>query len=195
MSPLTIGVLAVSMSVDAFIASLGRGATGHRPGVLRALKTGAIFGTVEMVTPLIGWALGMAASAWVAAVDHWIAFALLGALGVHMIVAGLRPEQEEAAEQATEESGKHQRFWTLAATGLATSIDAAAIGVSLAFLDVHIGVVALVIGLCTLVMVTLGVMLGRALGALVGKRAEIAGGVILILVGAGILYEHLYAVA
>ena len=78
MSPLTIGVLAVSMSVDAFIASLGRGATGHRPGVLRALKTGAIFGTVEMVTPLIGWALGMAASAWVAAVDHWVAFALLG---------------------------------------------------------------------------------------------------------------------
>ena len=112
-----------------------------------------------------------------------------------MIVAGLRPEPQDAADQPPEDDRKHHRFWTLAATGLATSIDAAAIGVSLAFLDVHIGVVALVIGLCTLVMVTLGVMLGRALGALVGKRAEIAGGVILILVGAGILYEHLYAVA
>ena len=195
MSPFSIAVLAVSMSVDAFAVSVGRGAAIGRPPVREALRTGLVFGIVEALTPLIGWAAGFAASRYVEAVDHWIAFALLGALGVHMIVAGLRPEPEEAAEQATEDGGKHHRFWALAATGLATSIDAAAIGVSLAFLDVHIGVVALVIGLCTLVMVTLGVMLGRALGALVGKRAEIAGGVILILVGAGILYEHLYAVA
>ncbi|PZU21078.1 MAG: hypothetical protein DI584_16955, partial [Stenotrophomonas sp.] len=77
----------------------------------------------------------------------------------------------------------------------ATSIDAMAIGVGLAFLDVHIGVVALVIGLCTMVMVTIGIMLGRALGAVVGKRAEIVGGVILIIIGCAILYEHLTAAA
>ena len=195
MSPFSILLIGLAMSTDAFAAAIGKGAAMRRPRLPDALRAGLIFGAIEAFTPLLGWLLGRAAARHVEAFDHWIAFALLGALGVHMIVAGLRPEQEEAAEQATEESGKHQRFWTLAATGLATSIDAAAIGVSLAFLDVHIGVVALVIGLCTLVMVTLGVMLGRALGALVGKRAEIAGGVILILVGAGILYEHLYAVA
>ncbi|KTF29802.1 manganese efflux pump, partial [Xanthomonas vesicatoria] len=76
-----------------------------------------------------------------------------------------------------------------------TSIDAMAVGVSLAFLDVHIGVVAVVVGLCTFSMVTAGIMLGRALGALIGKRAEILGGVILVIVGSVILYEHLSAAA
>lgn len=195
MSLFSILLIGLAMSTDAFAAAIGKGAAMRRPRFPDALRAGLIFGAIEALTPLLGWLLGRAAARHVEAFDHWIAFALLGALGVHMIVAGLRPEQGGAAEQATEDSGKHHRFWTLAATGLATSIDAAAIGVSLAFLDVHIGVVALVIGLCTLVMVTLGIMLGRVLGALVGKRAEIAGGVILILVGAGILYEHLHGAA
>ena len=86
-----------------------------------------------------------------------------------MIYAGLKPESEESA---TDAAGRGYGFWSLAATGLATSIDAMAVGVSLAFLDVNIGVVALVIGVTTLVMVTLGIMLGRILGSLAGKRAE-----------------------
>ncbi len=76
-------------------------------------------------------------------------------------------------------------------TGFATSIDAMAVGIGLAFLDVHIGVMALIIGLCTLTMVTMGIMLGRVLGGMVGKRAEIIGGLILIIIGSTILYEHL----
>jgi putative Mn2+ efflux pump MntP len=83
----------------------------------------------------------------------------------------------------------------LALAGLATSIDAMAVGVGLAFADVHIAVVAIVIGLCTFTMVTIGIMLGRALGVIIGKRAEIAGGVILIVVGSVILYEHLSSAA
>ncbi len=107
-----------------------------------------------------------------------------------MIYAGLKPESERGATDATR---RMHGFWSLAATGLATSIDAMVVGVGLAFLDVNIGVVALVIGLTTLVMVTFGIMLGRILGSLAGKRAEIAGGFMLIAIGAAILHEHLSA--
>ena len=195
MSPISILLVGFAMSTDAFAAAIGKGAAMRRPRLPDALRAGLIFGTIEAITPLLGWLLGRATAQYVQAFDHWIAFVLLGGLGLHMIVAGLRADDDDADEQSEENERKHHRFWTLAATGLATSIDAAAVGVSLAFLDVHIGVVALVIGLCTLTMVTLGIMLGRALGALVGKRAEIAGGVILILVGASILYEHLHGMA
>ncbi|MCL7714749.1 manganese efflux pump MntP family protein [Stenotrophomonas mori] len=192
MSPISILLVGFAMSTDAFAAAIGKGAAMRRPRLRDALRAGLIFGTIEAITPVLGWLLGRATSQYVEAFDHWIAFILLGALGAHMIVAGLRADPEDAGD---DDDNRHHRFWTLAATGLATSIDAAAVGVSLAFFDVHIGMVALVIGVCTLVMVTLGIMLGRALGALVGKRAEIAGGVILIIVGASILHEHLTGAA
>lgn len=193
MSPLSVVLIGFAMSTDAFAAAIGKGAAMRKPRFSDALRAGLIFGVIEAITPLIGWLLGRAASQYVEAFDHWIAFVLLGALGLHMIVAGLRGDDDEA--DATEDAQKPRHgFWALAATGFATSIDAMAIGVGLAFLDVHIGVVALVIGLCTLTMVTLGIMLGRALGSMVGKRAEIVGGAILIIIGCVILYEHLNGV-
>ncbi|PYB28810.1 manganese efflux pump MntP, partial [Pseudomonas aeruginosa] len=153
-----------------------------------ALRTGIIFGVIEAITPLVGWLLGQAASQFVADWDHWIAFVLLVLLGLHMIHNGLRADH--ATEQ--EKPGQHS-FWILAVTALATSIDALAVGVGLAFVDVNIFLAAGAIGLATMTMVTLGTMLGRALGAVTGKRAEMVGGVVLILVGATILYEHLSA--
>ena len=105
-----------------------------------------------------------------------------------MIYNGLRPDSAEEDEDPSQ----HHGFWKLALTGFATSIDAMAVGIGLAFMDVHIGVMATVIGLCTLTMVTVGIMLGRVLGSMVGKRAEIIGGVILVIIGATILYEHLH---
>lgn len=194
MSFLSILLIGLAMSTDAFAAAVGKGAAMRKPRFADALRAGLIFGAVEAITPLIGWLLGRAASSYVESFDHWIAFGLLGVLGIHMIIAGLKPEPEEPVE-AEQASERHGRFWSLATTGLATSIDAMAVGVGLAFLDVHIGVVAAVIGLCTLTMVTIGIMLGRVLGALAGKRAEIIGGVILVIVGATILYEHLHGVA
>ncbi|MNU80672.1 putative manganese efflux pump MntP [compost metagenome] len=104
-----------------------------------------------------------------------------------MIINGIRPD----SENQDEDTSRHHGFWRLAMTGFATSIDAMAVGIGLAFMDVHIGVMALVIGLCTFSMVTAGVMLGRVVGNMVGKRAEIIGGIILIIIGATILYEHL----
>lgn len=193
MSPFSILLLGFAMSTDAFAAAVGKGAAMRDPRLPEALRAGAIFGTIEALTPLAGWALGIAAAPFVEAWDHWIAFVVLAALGLHMIVASLR--QEAQAEAAPAETGKRHGLLALAATGLATSIDAMAVGVGLAFIDVNILVVAAVIGLCTLTMVTAGIMLGRALGRLVGRRAEAVGGLILIAIGVAILHEHLSGAA
>jgi len=189
MSPLSILLIGFAMSTDAFAAAIGKGAAMRKPRFPDALRAGLIFGVIEAITPIIGWLLGRAALQYVEAFDHWIAFGLLGALGVHMIINGIRPDDGD--EDEDEDTRKHHGFWRLAVTGFATSIDAMAVGIGLACLDVHIGVMALVIGLCTFTMVTAGVMLGRVLGNMVGKRAEIIGGIILIIIGATILYEHL----
>ncbi|KXS38312.1 MAG: sensory box/ EAL domain/GGDEF domain containing protein [Halomonadaceae bacterium T82-2] len=179
-------LLAFAMSTDAFAAAIGKGAALQRPHFREALRTGLIFGTIEATTPVIGWAMGMAASRYVAEWDHWIAFTLLLLLGGHMIKEGFSQNDDEADERPTQHS-----FLRLALTGFATSIDAMAVGVGLAFVDVNIVSTAAFIGLATLTMVTLGVMLGRVLGHVVGQRAEIVGGVILIGIGTLLLMEHL----
>lgn len=193
MNPISILLLGLAMSTDAFAAALGKGAAMAKPTLARALRVGLIFGVVEAITPVIGWLIGSAASSYVKAYDHWIAFVLLGALGAHMIWKALTEDDE--ADEAEASADRHGNLVTLALTGLATSIDAMAVGVGLAFVNVPILVVAGVIGACTFTMVTLGVMAGRALGAMIGRRAELVGGVILILVGAAILYEHLSGAA
>lgn len=193
MNPISILLLGLAMSTDAFAAALGKGAAMAKPTLAQALRVGLIFGVVEAITPVIGWLIGSAASSYVKAYDHWIAFVLLGALGAHMIWKALTEDHE--ADEAEASADRHGNLVTLALTGLATSIDAMAVGVGLAFVNVPIFVVAGVIGACTFTMVTLGVMAGRALGAMIGRRAELAGGVILILVGAAILYEHLSGAA
>ena len=182
----TIALLSLAMSTDAFAAALGKGAALHRPQWREALRTGAIFGSIEAVTPIIGWLLGVGAARYVTAWDHWIAFILLGVLGLRMIHAGLGDPEQQLVSKPTRHA-----FWVLAATGFATSIDAMAVGVGLAFLDVNILPIAAAIGSTTFLMVTAGVMLGRVLGAVAGKRAEIGGGLLLIGIGTAILVEHL----
>lgn len=151
--------------------------------------TGAIFGVIEAITPLVGWALGYAASDYVKAWDYWIAFVLLLVLGGRMLIGAIKvPDGEEPRKPA------RHGFWLLVATGFATSIDAMDVGVGLAFLDVSIATVALAIGFATFAMVTLGVMVGRVLGNIAGRWAEAIGGVLLIGIGSIILYEHLVAI-
>lgn len=185
MSPISIGVLAVSMSLDAFIASLGKGAASRRPSLGYAVRTGMIFGAIEMLTPLLGWALGMAASRYVAAVDHWIAFVLLAGVGLRMTVQAIGRRAEEAAAPAS--------LGATVVTAIGTSIDAMAVGVSLAFLRVNIVVIAIAIGLATMLMSSTGILAGRFLGVRFGRAAEALGGVALISLGGLILFEHLTA--
>src|SRR5258706_4875663 len=139
-------LVAFAMSTDAFAAAVGKGATLHRPRLREALKTGLIFGVIEAITPLVGWALGKAAAQYVTAWDHWIAFGLLFVLGARMIKAGL------AAPETDIEKPTSHSFWLLAITGFATSIDAMAVGAGLAFIDVNILPTAATIGLATMVM-------------------------------------------
>lgn len=187
MNVATTLAIALAMSTDAFAVAIGKGAALHRPHLKEALRTGAIFGVIEGLTPIVGWALGQVAAPYVEAWDHWIAFTLLGVLGLRMIHASLGEDDEE------EEKPQSHAFWLLAITGFATSIDAMVVGASLAFIDANILATAGAIGLATFTMVTLGVMLGRGLGQLVGKRAELIGGLVLIAIGGLILYEHLGA--
>lgn len=111
---------------------------------------------------------------------------LLAGLGVRMVWVGLKPDVSPVDQRPERHS-----FWILALTGLATSIDALAVGVGLAFVDVAIGWIAAAIGGATFVMVTAGVMLGRGLGAIAGRRAEVLGGLLLVGIGTAILVEHL----
>lgn len=188
MNPISLVFLALAMSTDAFAAAIGKGASLNKPRFFEALRTGLIFGVIEAITPLIGWGIGQVATQYVERWDHWIAFSLLLVLGLHMIYNGIRHDAEE------EEKPNQHSFFILAVTAFATSIDALAVGVGLAFVNVNILLAASAIGLATTVMVTIGVMLGRVLGTAVGKRAEIIGGIVLMLVGSTILYEHLSAV-
>lgn len=180
-------ILALGMSMDAFAAALGKGATLHRPGFKEALRTGLIFGSIEALTPLIGWALGLAASRYIMAWDHWVAFSLLAFLGGRMMMEGFR--QTAVAEPC--EAPQSHGFMVLATTAVATSLDALAVGVGLAFLQVNIITTALTIGAATTVMATTGVLVGRFIGPVLGKWAEVLGGVVLIAVGSTILLQHL----
>lgn len=186
MNFLATAAIALAMSTDAFAVAIGKGAALHRPQIREALRTGAIFGVIEGLTPVVGWLLGRVAAPYVEAWDHWIAFVLLGVLGLRMIKESLSGDADEEEEKPNSHS-----FWVLAITGFATSIDAMAVGAGLAFVDANIASTASAIGFCTFVMVTLGVMLGRGLGKLVGKRAELVGGIVLIAIGSMILYEHI----
>ncbi|MFZ5672704.1 MAG: manganese efflux pump MntP family protein [Pseudomonadota bacterium] len=185
MSPISISVLAISMSMDAFAASIGRGAgDGGRMGFTQALRAGAVFGTIEAITPLIGWGIGVAASGFVQAIDHWIAFFLLGCVGAHMIYAALHQKEEKKSNGS---------LAALTATAVGTSLDAMAVGASLAMLDVNIIVVAIAVGLATFIFSAGGTTLGRLAGARLGQFAEIAAGIALFCIGLKILIEHLTA--
>lgn len=189
MTPVAIAILSLSMSADAFAAAIGRGAQ-HRPTLPQALRSGLVFGVIEAITPLIGFALGVAAASFVAAIDHWIAFGLLGAVGGKMIWEALKPE-DEAEEEAEAKKAVSRGLVALVATAVGTSIDAGAVGVGLALLGENIWLIAACIGLTTFALATLGLLIGKAAGTRLGKIVELVGGVALIALGLKILLEHL----
>ncbi len=183
MTPGAIAVLSLSMSTDAFAAAVGRGAA-HRPSVIGAIRAGLVFGVIEAITPLIGWSLGLVAAGLVDRIDHWIAFGLLVVVGGRMIWEAAKPRDEA---EAPRRAGR----WALVATAIGTSIDAAAVGVGLAFIGADIWVIAASIGCTTFVLTTIGMLIGKAVGLRFGKAAELIGGLALIGLGVGILLEHL----
>ncbi|KKW68110.1 hypothetical protein AAV94_06410 [Lampropedia cohaerens] len=197
MNPFSVFLLGMAMSTDAFAAAIAKGTALVKPRLSQALAIGLMFGTIEALTPAIGWWLGSFAAAAIARYDHWVAFAMLVGLGMHSIMQARSddaPKAETAGDDALPvlQSDNTLRTWlAVALTGLATSIDALAVGVGLAFVDVSILQVCIVIGLCTGAMVTLGILAGHRVGARFGRKAEMLGGVVLMGIGAIILCEHI----
>ncbi|QKJ48495.1 manganese efflux pump MntP [Proteus vulgaris] len=181
-------ILALALSMDAFAVAVCKGATLHKPRFREALRTGFIFGIIEASTPVIGWAIGLYTSQYIIQWDHWVAFGLLFVLGSRMIYQSLKRGDDCPCE---EEAPQRHGSLSLIATGIATSLDAMAIGVGLAFLQVNIVHTAMTIGMMTMIMATLGMLIGRYIGSVLGKKAEIIGGIVLIAIGFNIVFEHL----
>lgn len=180
-------LLALALAMDAFAAALSQGAAARpRPTATVALRVGLAFGAAQALMPLVGWSLGLAFEAVVRNVDHWIAFVLLSFLGARMVRAGVR-----AADQPADPAGVYVG-WALAGAALATSIDAAAAGITIPVLNQPIAVACAIIGGITFLLSSVAVLLGGVCGVFLGRRAEIAGGLVLIGLGCKILIEHLF---
>jgi putative Mn2+ efflux pump MntP len=170
-------VLAIALSMDAFAVSIGLGAKGNTKGL--GLKAGLYFGAFQAIMPFIGYLGGRGVLGWVDAYAHWIAFGLLALIGGKMIYEGLSEGIEEDIAALT-----HKMMLVLA---IATSIDAMAAGFSLTLLDIEAWLACLIIGVTTFAFSWAGVLIGARSGTWLENKAEIFGGVVLILIGLKIL--------
>ncbi|BCR04488.1 putative manganese efflux pump MntP [Desulfuromonas versatilis] len=184
MDNLTLLGIAIALAMDAFAVALGAGMTLSTLTGRHLFRLGWHFGLFQAMMPVIGWLAGMSVQRWIAAYDHWIAFALLGWVGGKMIHEAFQDEDEDA------EPRDPTRGMTMVMLSIATSIDALAVGLSLGMLGVDIWMPALVIGLVAGVLTVAGMLLGRRIGGIWGKRVEVIGGVVLIGIGLKILLEH-----
>lgn len=185
MSLWSIVLIALGVSADAFAASIASGVKMRTLRYRYVAEIALTFAVFQMVMPLIGWALASQFSAFLAPFDHWVAFGLLGIIGLKMIWDAFHLDDDHTVEDG------RVNFRQLLLLGLATSIDAAAIGVSLALLDVSIVQAVLIIGAITFIVAFLGVVLGQKIGSKFRKPAEIIGGLVLIGIGVRILVDHL----
>jgi putative Mn2+ efflux pump MntP len=181
---LDVLLLAVGLAMDACVVSAGAGASGRSSGGRATFRLGFHFGLFQFFMPILGWFAGATISGAIAEVDHWIAFGILGIVGVRMIRAGFKTEEDPGNDDPS-------KGWSLIMLSIATSIDALAVGFSLAMIEVDIWFPAVVIGVVTAAMSVAGLKLGARLGARFGKRMEVTGGVILVFVGARIVFERL----
>ncbi|KAB8288686.1 putative manganese efflux pump [Bifidobacterium ramosum] len=180
-----IFLIALSVSMDAFAVSIGKGLTVRRLRGVDALKTALWFGGFQALFPLLGFFFAKTFAGYVTAVDHWIIFALLAFIGGNMIHEAFE-EDEENAKETAEFDWRH-----MLPLAVACSIDAFAVGVSFAFMQVHVWSSVLLIGVTTGAFSAGGLYIGRVFGSRWQKPAQIAGGVVLILIGVKVLLEHL----
>ena len=184
MTWLELIIIAVGVSMDAFAVSICKGLSLRSLRPKHILSTAVWFGGFQALMPLIGYYLGVSFADSVADFDHWIAFVLLGIIGGKMIKEAF--EKDDQCDYNPDFS-----FKTMLALAVATSIDAMAVGVSLAFLKVDIWTSILVIGLMTGAFSALGVKLGNLFGCRYKSKAEVVGGIVLVGIGIKILVEHL----
>ena len=176
-------LIALGLSMDAFAVAICKGLSVQKLQVKHMVLVGAYFGVFQAVMPLIGYFLGSQFQSYIVSVDHWIAFVLLAIIGLSMI--------REAVSKDEEEVNASFDVKTMVLLAVATSIDALAVGVTFAFLNVDIVPAVSFIGIITFALSMIGVKIGNVFGARFKSKAEIFGGIVLILIGGKILLEHL----
>ena len=184
MDLLTLLTLAVGLAMDAFAVSICKGLAMREKVLKKGIIVGLWFGGFQALMPTIGFFLGTQFKDQITSIDHWIAFVLLGLIGINMVKEALSNDVEQA-----DDSIAVKEMFMLA---VATSIDALAVGITFAFLNVHIVSAASMIGVCTFLISFAGVKIGNIFGTKYKSKAELAGGIILILLGFKILFEHLH---
>lgn len=182
----SIILIAISLSFDSFVASVSSGLSLCRKSMhwSQSVKISLSLAIVQGIMPVMGWYLGSTFKTYIEDLDHWVAFGLLGILGIHMILEGRRPHGKI----------KNPTQWrVLIPMSIATSIDALAVGVSLVFFIENIWIVASIITTITFVISMSGLYMGRKVGKQLAGKAELVGGIVLIIIGTKILIEHLMA--
>ena len=184
MKIIEILLLGLSLSMDAFAVSICKGLSMKKINWKKAIIIGLYFGIFQALMPVIGYFLGSAFQSLVTNIDHWIAFVLLTLIGGNMIREALSKEENNNCNDNVD-------FKTMVILAIATSIDALAIGITFAFLNVNVPLAVTTIGITTFIISLIGVKLGNKFGSKYESKAGIAGGIVLILIGVKILLEHL----
>ena len=187
MGLLDLFITAVALSMDAFAVSVSKGLSVRRVRLKHGLVTGAYFGGFQALMPLLGFFLASSFAEYIRRFDHWIAFGLLALIGANMLREALSGENEEMNDSFS--------FKTMLPLAIATGIDARATGVSFAVTDTNIWLAIALVGATTFAFSAAGVKIGNVFGTKYKSKAELAGGLILILMGAKILIEHLTGAA
>ena len=184
MELLTSFLVAVGLAMDAFAVSLGVGTSGQADDLRSKARLAFHFGWFQAMMTILGWLLGSTVERYVAVFDHWIAFALLAYVGINMIRNGFNAVQD--SYQQNPSKGR-----TMVMLSVATSIDAMAVGMSMALIGNSVWIPSLIIGIVTLALSAFGLQMGCRLGERFGKRVEILGGLILIGIGIRVVVTHL----
>ena len=182
-------ILAIGLSMDAFAVSVCKGLGMTKLNKKQALIIGLYFGGFQALMPFVGWLLGSQFQQYITHIDHWIAFILLAFIGGKMMVEAIKEWNDEEVVEVKDAPLDHKNMLMLS---VATSIDALAVGVTFAFLQVSLIPAVSTIGIITFMISVLGVKIGNVFGMKYKSKAEFAGGVILILIGGKILMEHLF---
>lgn len=184
MSFISILLIAIGLGMDAFTVAIAAGVVTRRLSFGPVFRLSFHFGLFQFLMPIIGWAAGRTVSEYIVAYDHWVAFFLLSFIGGKMMWDSSKGGDEKLF------NGDPTRGFMLILLSIATSIDALAVGLSLAFLDVKILYPSVVIGIVAFIMTMIGMMFGEGLGKVAGKKVGVLGGLILVGIGVKILMEH-----
>lgn len=185
MSVIEIAIIGIGLAMDAFAVSICKGLAMKKMSYRKAVIIALFFGGFQALMPAIGYVLGTTFASKIAAIDHWIAFILLGLIGVNMIKEALGKDDDECLDDTL-------RFGDLIMLSIATSIDALAVGITFSFFNVSIVLSSSIIGFITFIICIIGVKVGNVFGEKYKSKAELTGGILLIVMGCKILIDHLF---